>query len=75
MGKNILGIESDIAWATPDTWTELNFGCYEGGENCQNGKYEDPFKSHVSIWEKLNKKILHLGWIIPFFFLIIIDYV
>jgi len=49
MGKNILGIESDIAWATPDTWTELNFGCYEGGENCQNGKYEDPFKSHVSI--------------------------
>jgi cathepsin X len=34
MGKNILGIESAIAWATPGTWTEQNFPCDEDGLNC-----------------------------------------
>ena len=29
MGSNLLQIEADCAWATPATWTEHNFGCYE----------------------------------------------
>lgn len=34
MGKNTLGIESDCAWATPGSWTEVNFPCFEDGSNC-----------------------------------------
>ena len=30
-----LGLEKDCAWATPDTWTELNYPCYEDGSNCK----------------------------------------
>jgi len=43
-GKNIIGIESDIAWATPKTWTENNFPCGEGGEGCEanTGIFMDP---------------------------------
>jgi len=33
-GENQLGIEKSCAWATPDTWTELNFPCNEDGSNC-----------------------------------------
>merc|ERR1712161_35107 len=49
MGKNILGLESEVAWATPGSWTEINFPCAENGVNCNNKKggqraqfYEDP---------------------------------
>merc|ERR1712238_30799 len=49
MGKNILGLESEVAWATPGSWTEVNFPCAENGVNCNNKKggqraqfYEDP---------------------------------
>ena len=34
MGKNTIGIESDCAWATPGSWTEVNFPCDEDGGNC-----------------------------------------
>jgi len=37
MGKNLLGIEGEIAWATPGTWTEANIPCYEDGSNCDGG--------------------------------------
>lgn len=43
-GENLLGIESQCAWATPNTWTELNFPCYEDGSNCKaqtSGQYID----------------------------------
>lgn len=44
LGENSLGIESEVAWATPDFWTENNFPCAENGANCQSdvGKYHDP---------------------------------
>ena len=48
MGKNALGIESEIAWATPGSFTVENFPCNEDGSNCQlNGglrgmTYVDP---------------------------------
>jgi len=35
MGKNILGIESAIAWATPGSWTKSNYPCDEDGKNCR----------------------------------------
>jgi len=34
MGKNILGIESEVVWATPKSWTETNTPCDENGANC-----------------------------------------
>merc|ERR1719411_1658202 len=34
MGKNLLGLESEVAWATPGAWTEINFPCAEDGANC-----------------------------------------
>jgi len=34
MGSNILGLEGEVAWATPSTWTEINFPCSENGKNC-----------------------------------------
>jgi len=34
MGKNALGIESEVAWATPGSFTVDNFPCNEDGSNC-----------------------------------------
>jgi len=60
-GNNDLCLESMVSWATPNTWTELNYPCYEGGENCDGkssvmstGKYTDPavrqlLNAHVKI--------------------------
>jgi len=33
-GKNLLGIEGEVAWATPGTFTVHNFPCSEDGKNC-----------------------------------------
>lgn len=46
-GGNQLGLEASCAWATPGTWTETNFGCYEDGSNCVTTKeYRDPSLDH-----------------------------
>jgi len=37
MGSNILGLEGEVAWATPGSWTETNFPCAEDGANCNSG--------------------------------------
>mmetsp|Transcript_20444 Transcript_20444/g.41248 ORF Transcript_20444/g.41248 Transcript_20444/m.41248 type:complete len:352 (-) Transcript_20444:105-1160(-) len=34
MGKNMLGIEDGVAWATPGTFTTLNVPCSEDGQIC-----------------------------------------
>jgi len=34
MGHNCIGIESEVVWATPHTWTERNYPCDEDGKNC-----------------------------------------
>ena len=36
MGKNILGLEGEVAWVTPGSWTEVNFPCAENGANCND---------------------------------------
>jgi cathepsin X len=33
-GSNILGIEGEVAWATPGVFTVHNFPCSEDGKNC-----------------------------------------
>lgn len=44
MGKDLLGIENNIAWATPGTFSSVNYPCAANGENCQaeEFKYTDP---------------------------------
>lgn len=43
LGKNLLGIETHIAWATPLSYTINNFPCFKDGRNCQfeEKKYSD----------------------------------
>jgi len=42
-GNDILGIEGMCSWATPNTWTEHNYPCYEDGSNCvHTATYTDP---------------------------------
>jgi len=36
-GDNLLGLESGCSWATPKSYTETNFACYEDGTNCDRG--------------------------------------
>ena len=42
MGQNLLGIEGEIAWATPGQFTVDNFPCSEDGKNCNTHIYQDP---------------------------------
>lgn len=46
MGQNMIGIETKITWATPETFTTVNYHCYEDGKNCgpTTQKYVDPSK-------------------------------
>ena len=42
-GENQLGIEQACSWATPASFTEINYGCYEDGSNCVSHRVvEDP---------------------------------
>jgi hypothetical protein len=65
MGKNALGIESEVAWATPGEFTVHNAPCYEDGSNCQvrgegpprmyTMKYMDPSEAPHLFFPKLYK--------------------
>lgn len=58
MGKNVLGIESRIVWATPGQYTVVNsHPCFEDGSNCQatSRKYEDPSQDLATIQHRLDK--------------------
>jgi cathepsin X len=56
-GKNLLGIEGEIAWATPGSFTVHNFPCHEDGKNCDFHKgpslmtqqYVDPSQSEEKL--------------------------
>ena len=53
-GRNSLGIEMEVAWATPGIFTVNNFACYEDGSNCVTSvEYEDPSKN----MEKLERRL------------------
>jgi cathepsin X len=56
MGKNLLGIEGEIAWATPGSYTVMNFPCYENGENCvKQQEYLDPSVDMVAMKRRLKE--------------------
>jgi hypothetical protein len=55
-GHNSLGIEMEVAWATPGAFTVHNYPCYEDGANCAKTQYyEDPSKDV----EKVRARLLH----------------
>lgn len=58
MGQNVLGLEGEIAWATPGRWTEVNFPCDEDGKNCQIDRnhvefYRDPSLDLTAVKRRL----------------------
>jgi len=56
-GKDALGIESTVAWATPGSYTVKNFACSEDGTNCNSGvsteTYIDPSMNLEAIQKRL----------------------
>ena len=53
-GKNALGIEMEVAWATPGLFTVNNFACYEDGSNCvKSVEYQDPSKDVLGVKRRL----------------------
>jgi len=62
MGHNALGIESEVSWATPATFTiDSNFPCNEDGSNCNGGMrshhYVDPSNDPEAL-QKLRRRQL-----------------
>jgi cathepsin X len=64
-GKNLLGIEGEVAWATPGSFTVHNFPCSEDGSNCvikdkpaspvSTQHYQDPSTNVAAVHERLPK--------------------
>lgn len=59
-GLNLLGIEGEVAWATPGTFTVHNFPCSEDGKNCiakkptvETQTYVDPGYDIISTKRRL----------------------
>lgn len=54
-GKNVLGIEESIVWATPGQYTVQNFPCSEDGTNCgpKTEYYKDPSQNMESVRNRL----------------------
>jgi cathepsin X len=47
LGKNLLGIESEVSWATPGRCTERNFPCDEDGKNCDGETTSSTYSTYV----------------------------
>jgi cathepsin X len=65
-GKNLLGIEGEVAWATPGSFTTQNFPCSEDGKNCKieepvgaviTQQYVDPSTDVATIQRRLQKDV------------------
>ena len=58
-GQNLLGIEGEVAWATPGSFTVHNFPCSEDGKNCVRREvvstevYQDPSADVASVHRRL----------------------
>lgn len=57
LGRNLLGIESHLAWATPGVFTIANFPCDEDGSNCEleSQEYIDPSNNMKSIQRRIQE--------------------
>lgn len=60
VGKNLLGIEGEVAWVTPGQFTVHNFPCNEDGSNCvikrpsvETQTYQDPSKDVAALKRRL----------------------
>lgn len=55
LGKNLLGIEHRVAWATPGQYTESNYPCSEDGKNCapKTRVYVDPSEDVKAVQRRL----------------------
>lgn len=55
LGKNLLMIESNIAWATPGTFTVHNVPCSVEGDDCDEGQftYVDPSRDIAAVQRRL----------------------
>jgi len=55
MGKNLLGIEGEIAFAVPGEFTTTNYACYEDGSNCVHTEsYVDPSTDLTAMKKRLS---------------------
>jgi cathepsin X len=67
LGKNLLGIEAHVAWATPGVFSTTNFPCSKDGTNCGDDNahhlmmghhiYQDPSKDISAVKRRLRKSI------------------
>ena len=65
VGKNLLGIEGEVAWVTPGSFTIHNFPCSEDGKNCNGGNveavatqhYQDPSRDVAAVQRRLERDI------------------
>jgi cathepsin X len=59
LGKNLLGIEGHVAWATPGTFTVENYPCNKDGANCPPDekvqRYVDPSEDIASVKRRLRQ--------------------
>lgn len=62
VGKNLLGIEGEVAWVTPGSFTVHNFPCNEDGGNCVVDKpgqvtqfYRDPAHDVEAVHARLRQ--------------------
>jgi len=59
IGKNVLGIESEVVWATPGSWTEQNYPCFEDGSNCIDSPslqyYMDPSRDIDAVQRRFSE--------------------
>ena len=58
LGRNLLGIESHCAWASPGTFSVVNVPCGEDGSDCggiEAHQYVDPSKNIEMIHSRLGK--------------------
>jgi len=54
MGKNLLGLEGEVAFVVPGSYTSHNFACYEDGSNCVHREdYKDPSSDVTAVKRRL----------------------
>jgi len=59
MGKNALGIETQVAWATPGYFSVHNFACNEDASNCGgNEAGSGGMSAHLYVDPSVNSELL-----------------
>jgi cathepsin X len=57
VGKNLLGLEGEVAFVVPGSYTDHNVACYEDGSNCvRHQTYIDPSNDLVAVKRRLSSQ-------------------